>query len=181
MTFSDAIKVCFRKYAIFSGRATRSECWWFVLFLLLAGAVSRMIDNAVYGDDLIETHVIDELTYATVKTTGPFQSIFWLLTVLPFLAAGWRRMHDSGRSGLLFLYPLLVLVGLFTIAMLTGSFGALMPGSDGTPPFQGPEAIIVSLMMAVMALTPLIFLWWLTRPSQPGPNSYGPNPHEVTP
>jgi uncharacterized membrane protein YhaH (DUF805 family) len=37
------------------------------------------------------------------------------------------------------------------------------------------------LAAIVLLISPLLVLWWLTRPSQPGPNQYGPNPHEVTP
>ncbi|QJF52460.1 DUF805 domain-containing protein [Roseobacter ponti] len=169
MTFSEAVRSSFRQYATFSGRASRAEYWFFFLFCLLGGLISGLFENTLnraFGED-----------------QGPtiLSGTFNLITFLPGLAVAWRRMHDSGRSGLLFLYPLLVLIGLGTIATLTGSFGELLPGSDGTPPFEGPAAIIVSLMMIVMALTPLVFLWWLTRPSQPGPNTYGPNPHEVTP
>ena len=35
MNFGDAIKVCFTKYVGFEGRATRSEYWWWVLFIVL--------------------------------------------------------------------------------------------------------------------------------------------------
>ncbi|WP_349679213.1 DUF805 domain-containing protein [Rhodoferax sp. UBA5149] len=43
MTFQESIKICFAKYADFSGRASRSEYWWFVLFTLLVSAAASVI------------------------------------------------------------------------------------------------------------------------------------------
>ncbi len=39
MTFVESIKTCFSKYATFSGRATRSEFWWFWVFTLIASFI----------------------------------------------------------------------------------------------------------------------------------------------
>jgi uncharacterized membrane protein YhaH (DUF805 family) len=56
MRFQDAIRVCFSKYATFSGRASRPEYWWFVLFLCLgtllpslAAATRRLHDTQRSG------------------------------------------------------------------------------------------------------------------------------------
>lgn len=84
MTFFESIQTCFRKYATFEGTASRSEYWWFFLFLCLAAGVC-----GVFSDKL--------------------QVVFNLLTLLPSLAAGARRLHDTDRSGwwqLLFFVPL---------------------------------------------------------------------------
>ncbi|WP_297576767.1 DUF805 domain-containing protein [uncultured Deefgea sp.] len=74
MKFEDSIRVCFSKYADFKGRAVRSEYWWWVLFTVLAGAVLSMAGETVSG-------------------------VFSLLTLLPTLAVGARRLHDINRSG----------------------------------------------------------------------------------
>lgn len=69
MGFLEAIKACFGKYATFSGRARRSEYWWFVLANVIIGCI-------------------------------PFVNFIWGLAVLiPSLAVGVRRLHDTGRSG----------------------------------------------------------------------------------
>ena len=84
MTFFESIQTCFRKYATFEGTASRSEYWWFFLFLCLAAFVC-----GVFSEKL--------------------QMAFNLLTLLPSLAAGARRLHDTDRSGwwqLLFFVPL---------------------------------------------------------------------------
>ncbi len=175
MSFVDAIKTCYRKYVAFSGRASRSEYWWFVLFLLLGSTMSAMIDRAIYGDELIERYVIDELTYATIETTGPFASIFWLLAVLPFLAAGWRRMHDTGRSGLFLLAPFVVILGV-------GIFDLFLAVTHDNAGWANDGSIVIPILIAGLVaflLSILWVLWLLTRASQLGTNNHGPAPQEV--
>jgi uncharacterized membrane protein YhaH (DUF805 family) len=74
MTFLESINTCFSKYATFDGTASRSEYWWFALFLVLAGFAC-----GVFSDKL--------------------QIAFNLLTLLPSIAAAARRLHDTDRSG----------------------------------------------------------------------------------
>jgi uncharacterized membrane protein YhaH (DUF805 family) len=85
MTFQDSIKVCFSKYADFKGTASRSEYWWFILFLIVASLVLSEIGPLVSG-------------------------LFTLGTIVPSIAAATRRLHDTQRSGwwqLIVLVPLL--------------------------------------------------------------------------
>ena len=72
-----------------------------------------------------------------------------------------------------FEYPLTYFIGFVAgfDTVLSGDPGQLLAGAGG---------IIVAFAVLVLAISPLLVLWWLTRPSQPGPNEYGPNPHEVT-
>lgn len=184
MTFTEAVRTCFRKYVTFSGRASRSEYWWFVLFVLLGNAVLSAVDAAIFGPN-VTTETVSNAAGDTRTITrtgnGPLVSIFGLATLLPGLAAGWRRMHDTGRSGLYLLYPLIVMVGIGTFAAFTGAVDGLLPGAEGEiTPFQGLAGLVLVLASIVFLISPLLVLWWLTRPSQPGSNEYGPNPHEVT-
>lgn len=85
MNFGDAIKVCFAKYVDFSGRAQRPEYWWFFLFCFLVSLGLGIVSNTV-------------------------SLLFSLGTLLPSLAAGARRLHDTNRSGwwqLLWIIPLI--------------------------------------------------------------------------
>jgi uncharacterized membrane protein YhaH (DUF805 family) len=75
VSFVDSVRTCLRKYAVFSGVASRSEYWWFFLF--------NFVIDVVFG-------LIGQLT---------FRSIVELVLFLPSLAVGVRRMHDAGRSG----------------------------------------------------------------------------------
>jgi uncharacterized membrane protein YhaH (DUF805 family) len=75
VNFPTAITTCFSKFATFSGRATRSEFWWFYLFTLL-------------------------LTWFAQMAVGvSISSIVSIAMILPLWAAGARRLHDIGRTG----------------------------------------------------------------------------------
>ena len=66
MDFQTSIKTCLNKYAAFSGRASRSEFWFFVLFGFLGGIVSAIIDTMILG--------------YSVEANGPINSIFQKIT-----------------------------------------------------------------------------------------------------
>jgi len=72
------------------------------------------------------------------------------------------------------MYPLIVMVGLAGVLSFFGGIGALDDGTD-----VGLAAFILVPAMIILAISPLLVLWWLARPSQRGANSFGPNPHEV--
>ncbi|HVB48260.1 MAG TPA: DUF805 domain-containing protein [Burkholderiales bacterium] len=86
MTFVEAIRICFTKYADFSGRAARPEFWWWALFCLIAPLALGVIDDR-------------------------FSGAFALATLLPYLAVTSRRLHDTDRSGWLQLLALIPIVG----------------------------------------------------------------------
>jgi uncharacterized membrane protein YhaH (DUF805 family) len=94
MPIVDAVKACFRKYADFSGRATRTEYWWFFLAVLFGSAAAWLISLRIY-------------------------TLFSVVTLLPMIAAGARRLHDTNRSGwwqLLALVPFGAVVPLILLA-----------------------------------------------------------------
>ncbi|NRB01444.1 MAG: DUF805 domain-containing protein, partial [Rhodobacteraceae bacterium] len=49
MTFQKSIRTCFSKYVTFSGRASRSEYWWFMLFLLLGSIAATIVNSVIFG------------------------------------------------------------------------------------------------------------------------------------
>jgi uncharacterized membrane protein YhaH (DUF805 family) len=123
MGFTDAIKTGFQKYIGFSGRAARSEYWYWVLFILLLQIVAWLIDMTLFG----------------FNTTGvnPIGSIFSLATFLPGLAVSIRRLHDIDRVGwwvLLALIPVIGWIVLIYWACLRGTVGANRFGPD---PLEG--------------------------------------------
>ena len=175
MDFKTAVRTCFAKYVTFSGRASRSEYWWFALFIFLGSIAFGLIDGVLFGTTTVETAP----GQVSVESNGPLAAVFSLATLVPGLAAGWRRMHDTGRSGLYLLYPLIVMLGVSAYIGLVAGFEPVMAGGIGAL-FSGITGLILIAAMIVLMISPLLVLWWLTRPSQPGPNDYGPNPHEVT-
>jgi uncharacterized membrane protein YhaH (DUF805 family) len=98
MTFLESIRVCLTKYSDFSGTASRSEYWWFALFLTLAGAAASVATP----------------TLLPARSLG---AVFFLATLLPLLAAGTRRLRDTGRSGWLQLFVLAPVAGIVVLAI----------------------------------------------------------------
>ena len=176
MGFTRAIRTCLRRYAVFSGRASRPEYWWFALFLVVGSAVLSALDRALFGATVVEVAPGRFVS----ESNGPLAALFALATLLPALSAGWRRMHDTGRSGLHLLYPLIAMIGVGSFSAVAVGLGPLMAGDLGAV-FAGGLGIVMLFATIVLVISPLLVLWWLTRPSQPGVNIYGPNPREVTP
>lgn len=85
LSFRQAVSECFHKYATFSGRARRSEFWWWTLFMAIISVLLRILP--IVG------------------------VILWIITLLPSLAVFWRRMHDIGKNGWWILLSLLPVVG----------------------------------------------------------------------
>ncbi|WP_181892908.1 DUF805 domain-containing protein [Falsiruegeria mediterranea] len=168
MGFSDAIRTCFRKYLVFSGRATRPEYWWFALFIILTSAILAFVDNLLFGSNP-----------ETSEGTRVLSSVFQLGVVIPMLAAGWRRLHDTGRPGWYLLLPLALSI-VTMVMLLTGvvAFSVLEQGVDDPEALRGPAALLGGTGIMVASILQLILsalmIWWLTRPSESGTNEYGP-------
>lgn len=96
-SFGDVIKTVFNRYTQFSGRARRSEYWYWVLFVVLCSLGFSIIDGFIFGFDQDDIAII-----------GP---LFSLVTLVPSLAVGFRRMHDTGRSAWWLLIGLIPLIG----------------------------------------------------------------------
>jgi uncharacterized membrane protein YhaH (DUF805 family) len=124
MNFQDAVRTCLqRKYADFGGRARRSEFWFFALFNILVQLVAGALDAVIFGS-------------ATI-----FGAVAALAMLLPGIAVGARRLHDTGRSGWWLLIAFVPLIGgllLIYFYILQGDAGPNRYGEDprgGTPPF----------------------------------------------
>lgn len=124
MDFMTAVRTCFSKYVGFSGRARRSEFWYFVLFTFLVGIVTSILD-AVLGTGY------DDTTGGLVNTLGS------LVLFLPSLAVGVRRLHDTGRSGWWILIGIIPIVGW--ILLIVWYCTDTKPGDNqyGPDPKQG--------------------------------------------
>ncbi|MDE5646078.1 MAG: protein kinase [Muribaculaceae bacterium] len=96
-TFVGAVSECFRRYACFAGRSTRSEYWWFVIFNVM---VSTLISLGwIISEFKPEMYLI---------------LLLWsLATLLPSLAVMIRRLHDVGKGWTQFLLTLIPVAGFF--------------------------------------------------------------------
>lgn len=158
MGFGEAIKTCFSKYFTISGRARRSEYWWFYLFTFLLGIVAAIFD-AILG--------------LGTEDLGVLGAIATLVTIIPTITAQVRRLHDTGKSGwwvggpfiAMFVFVFLM-IGIVGVSGSGGS-GDVFAGSLGI------FAIIFAIGFLVYAIAMLIFL---CQDSHAGDNKYGPSP-----
>jgi len=118
-TFSNSVRICLRKYAIFRGRAPRAEYWYFTLFSILVGISVGIVVAAVYS--LFDFKLFIVSVFVT------------LFLLLPGIAVQVRRLHDIDRSGWWYLLFLLPLIGQIIILIWDCT-----PGTRGDNRF-GPE------------------------------------------
>ena len=93
LTFQESIRVCLAKYADFSGQATRSEFWWFMLFVTLLVGAMESVSETLGGLALIAL-------------------------LLPLSAVGARRLRDTGRSAWWLLFAFAPVGGIVLLAVL---------------------------------------------------------------
>jgi len=144
LNFVEAVKACFSKYATFSGRARRSEFWWFYLLQCIPGWVLgwaaqwKTAKAAELTSQLTLSNSDEILAQASSVDTTFFTvaTIFGLLSLvllIPGLAAWCRRLHDVGKSGKNILWILACGIGgLIPLIMCIsdGQKGANQYGED---------------------------------------------------
>jgi uncharacterized membrane protein YhaH (DUF805 family) len=118
VTFGEAVQRVLSKYVDFTGRAPRSEYWWWVLALVGAAFAVSFVVAIFTGDP----DVADGLV-----------GLLWLGTILPSLAVGVRRLHDTDRSGWWLLIGLVPLVGGIVLIVLMATEGSRHPNRYGPP------------------------------------------------
>jgi len=165
MGFSEAIRTCFAKYVTLSGRARRSEYWYFTLFCFSANWVGNLIDKATTG-----------VPIATF--------LIFLVLALPTTAVFVRRLHDIDRTGWWILLPIPVLIATIIVyVMVLLGYAA---GGGVSFPVGGYLLVLVlwrrvgfSVGGLVLVLWIGMLIWmliWLCRRGTAGPNRYGPDP-----
>ena len=103
MNFVESIQTCYKKFFDFSGRASKSEYWWFQLY----NAIIYVLTFVFQGDLVL------------------LFSILIIVNLIPVYAVGVRRIHDSDTSGWFVLISLIPLIGLYIFVLL------LQDGSKG--------------------------------------------------
>jgi uncharacterized membrane protein YhaH (DUF805 family) len=127
MGFGKAIATCLRKYAVFSGRASRSEYWFFVLFETLLFAILIILDIVAFRG------------FMNVLLT-----LALLILFLPRLAVLVRRLHDTDKSGWWMLIPLVPVIGSIWLIVIL-----CRRGTDGANRFgMGPATVAISEVFA---------------------------------
>lgn len=110
-----------KNYAGFSGRAGRSEFWYFVLMSIIVSFVLGIIDG-MFG-------------------TAVLGIVYALAVLIPNIALAVRRLHDIGKSGWWLLVGFIPVVGFFVLLyfyILAGDAEANVFGD--VPPTEPPAA-----------------------------------------
>src|SRR3712207_2846210 len=119
MDFRSAVETGFRKYVTFSGRASRSEYWWWALFYVLVFIVAGILDLILFpGSTGVQTGA-GRVAYSG----GAITAIAGLALLLPSLAVTARRLHDTDRSGWWILISLIPLIGAIVLLFFMATKG----------------------------------------------------------
>jgi len=106
-----------KNYAVFNGRASRSEFWYFFLISFLIWQLFGIIAG-IQKTDQNEHQLVSNLSIIT--------NIYLLAMLIPFISVGFRRMHDIGKSGWFLLIPIYNII----LACTDGIIGANEYGPD---------------------------------------------------
>ena len=108
VSFQNAVGLGFQHYFDFKGRSTRSEYWWWLLFVVLAGIALTIVDMGIG-------------TFNYESGDGLLSGLFKLATLIPGLALGARRLHDINKSAwwlLMWLSFLLIIPMIIPVIVL---------------------------------------------------------------
>ena len=128
MSFAESIGTCFSRFQDFSGRASRSEFWWFHLFLFIAVGIPTAI-------------LSQWIPYIDI--------VVFVIFLMPTLAVATRRLHDTNRSGWWLIFPLILFVSVLVLSTIADETGS-------APFFLAALAATLGVLIAYVAL--LVFL-----------------------
>ncbi|MDF0696179.1 DUF805 domain-containing protein [Rhizobium sp. MC63] len=135
MGFTEAVRtVLTQKYATFSGRASRSEYWWFFLFYMLLAIAIAVLAFVVGSFSRQQGEVV-----ILVMVMG---GLLALALVLPILSLQVRRFHDRNISG--WWYLALIILGMVPyigpVTSLSITIISVLRGTEGPNKF-GPDPL----------------------------------------
>ena len=100
MTLGESISTCFKKYFVMEGRASKSEFWWFQLIWS-----SCFIINFIFESETLSYFLLGVV----------------IMIFVPLFTVGVRRLHDTGKSGVHYLWGLVPFIGsLIILALMLG-------------------------------------------------------------
>ncbi|MBN9000306.1 MAG: DUF805 domain-containing protein [Rhizobiales bacterium] len=117
MNMQESVSSVLSQYATFSGRAMRSEFWWWVLFVILLSIATNLVDGIALSP---------LLGYSMFGGPQILSGLVSLALLIPGIAVSVRRLHDVGRSGWWLLLCLVPLVGALVLL-----FWYVQPGEPG--------------------------------------------------
>lgn len=174
VNFLKAIQTCSRKSFVFRGRASRSEFWYWVLFVAIGSWGLTQLDAMIFDTPFLD--IIKD----------PIGGLFGWITLPALLAVSWRRLHDIGRSGWWigsgFLWLIFTIFVSVVLAFLVAS--ALKSGNTAFLEMMKPYKSSIEMFAFISMWSPLpwglILLVFFGTPSKKGENRFGPNQNPNT-
>ena len=146
----EAVKLFFKNYFNFTGRASRSEFWWFYLAYLIVAVVIMIAEGLAKGVD-----------YAG---SGVASNLFTLITLIGWLSLTARRLQDRGHSGwwqLAYLIPIIPMVYFAVSSAITEDVSQVIA-----------LGLVVLLWIGIF----ITFIVFLCLPPKEDENKWGRNP-----
>ena len=144
-----------KKYAVFSGRATRKEYWYFTLFNFLAFFVLTIIDSLIGS-------------FSSEAGIGLLGGIYSLAALIPYIAVTVRRLHDTDRSGWWLFIELIPLIGglvLLIFMVLDSQQSDNRYGLNPKPGNKGGSNLVVVAVVIIVFIAVIGFLAAIAIPS----------------
>jgi len=154
-TLRQAVTRCWRKTLVFSGRASRSEFWWWYLVSFILTAVLQLVGLLVAGGA-----VTDPREFSLLNPQILLPQVWGVLTLLPMVALSVRRLHDGGRSGWWFLLGLPSWVGspLLLAVLRRVDLARLAAGDTSSLPVGAlVGAVVAALVGAAGSIVLVVF------------------------
>jgi len=157
------LNILTKKYLQFSGRASRSEYWYFILFNIFITILIGTLDlTLLFSDIQLPPFMIEG-----IEIPINLALIYWALTIIPITALMFRRMHDIGKSGLWLLILLIPILGIFILIYFFAKAGDKETNKYGEDPlaegnFQpkpmGALTIVAIIVLLIVANIAFIIL-----------------------
>lgn len=159
MNFTDAVRSSLSKFAVFQGRARRSEYWFFYLFTLLV----TMGFNILVAFD----------AFTGIPMFTILGGLAGLALLLPTISVTVRRLHDTGRSGWHIIWWAVLPWVLVLVAMIAAGIGTAATGFE---PMAALFAFlsVVGLALLLPLVGGIVLFVFMVLDSKPGDNKYGP-------
>ena len=144
MSFIESIRTVLSKYAVFNGRARRSEYWWYTLAVAIVSAILSAVliapGYSAYMTSTMEWSMAGDPAAPMPAMPGSLvtgyliMSLVNLALLLPSLGVTVRRLHDTGRSGFWIFLGLVPIVGGIILIVWEASAGTPGPNQFGPDP-----------------------------------------------
>ncbi|MBR1592307.1 MAG: DUF805 domain-containing protein [Ruminococcus sp.] len=156
VNFGEAIQLYFKNYVNFSGRSTRSEYWYTVLFMFIIGFVLGLMGERVKA----------------------LTTVWQLATFIPSLSICFRRFHDAGKNvtPLIIMYAAYFVLAILGVAAFGSAFAAGFGGSRSAANAAGGLVILFVLATIATLAVAIYNIVILCQPSVPTENQYGRSP-----